>query len=66
MMPFVVSLSNHHSPSTSSGRTFFKSIYTALAILETILEKMSSLPKPQKNFADFIDRVDVLARQGDL
>jgi hypothetical protein len=37
-----------------------------MQLLETILEKMSSLPKPQKNFADFIDRVDLLARQGDL
>jgi hypothetical protein len=37
-----------------------------MQLLETILEKMSSLTKPQKNFANFIDGVDVLARQGDL
>jgi hypothetical protein len=37
-----------------------------MKLLETILEKMSSLTQPQKNFADFIDGIDVLARQGDL
>jgi hypothetical protein len=38
----------------------------SMQLLETILEKMSSLPEPQKNFADFIDGVDLLARQGDV
>jgi hypothetical protein len=37
-----------------------------MRLLETILEKMSSLTKPQKNFADFIDGVDLLAREGNL
>jgi hypothetical protein len=37
-----------------------------MQLLETILEKMSSITKPQKNFADFIDGVDLLARQGNL
>jgi hypothetical protein len=37
-----------------------------MQLLETILEKMPSLSQLQKNFADFIDGVDLLARQGDL
>jgi hypothetical protein len=37
-----------------------------MKLLETILEKMSSITNPQKNFADFIDGVDLLARQGNL
>ena len=35
MITFAVSLSNHYSPSTSSGRTVLKSIYIALAIVAT-------------------------------
>jgi hypothetical protein len=33
---------------------------------ETVEDKIPSLTQPQTNFADFIDRVDLLARQGDL